>query len=81
MKQLRSGSKDACWEEYFSNPNSFWDNRLNKRNSRAPDFRHKVTRQALWVDGWYTPEWIKERLRYGGDGVNACVPLVCSKMR
>ena len=30
-------------------------------NSRSPDFRHKVTKKVLWIDGWYTPAWVKLR--------------------
>ena len=30
-------------------------------NSRSPDFKHKVTKKVLWIDGWYTPAWVKQR--------------------
>ncbi|KAG0592855.1 hypothetical protein KC19_1G285400 [Ceratodon purpureus] len=51
------------WEEYFSGPSQWWDNRNRKGNPRAPDFKHKVTGEALWIDGWYTPEWVKEKFQ------------------
>ena len=53
---------DHSWHEYFADPSQWWDNRGNKRNLRAPDFKHRVSKKALWVDGWYTPKWAKERL-------------------
>lgn len=28
-------------------------------NPGSPDFRHKVTRGALWLDAWSTPQWAK----------------------
>ena len=30
-------------------------------NSGSPDFRHKVTKKVLRIDGWYTPAWVKLR--------------------
>ena len=30
-------------------------------NSGSPDFRHKVAKKVLWIDGWYTPAWVKLR--------------------
>lgn len=34
-------------------------------NSKLPDFKHKATKEALWVDGWSTPPWVKARLTQG----------------
>jgi hypothetical protein len=31
-------------------------------NPKSPDFKHKVTKKALWVDGWSTPPWVKAAL-------------------
>jgi len=28
-------------------------------NPKSPDFKHKVAKEALWVDGWSTPPWVK----------------------
>ena len=30
-------------------------------NAGSPDFRHKVSKKVLWIDGWYTPAWVKLR--------------------
>lgn len=37
-------------------------------NSNTPDFKHKVTRKALWLDGWSTPSWVKEELLVSSGG-------------
>jgi hypothetical protein len=54
-------SEEQIWLEYFEDPAQWWDNRLTKRNVKAPDFKHKVTKRALWINGWYTPEWVRVR--------------------
>jgi hypothetical protein len=42
---------DRCWKEYFSNPSLWWNNRNNKKNPKALDFKHKISKEALWIDG------------------------------
>jgi len=32
-------------------------------NPKSPDFKHKVTKEVLWVDGWSTPPWVKAMLK------------------
>jgi len=32
-------------------------------NPKLPDFKHKVTKKALWVDVWSTPPWVKAMLK------------------
>ena len=39
-------------------PEEWWDNRTTRSNPRAPDFKHKRTRRALWIDNWETPDWV-----------------------
>ena len=50
-----AGDMAALWEEFRGSPQSFWDNRENKRNPRAPDFKHKQTGKGLWMES--APEW------------------------
>jgi hypothetical protein len=59
-------SEDDYWELYFSDPSQWWDNRLSKKNPKAPDFKHKTLKKALWIQGWYTPEWVKEKFSLAG---------------
>ncbi|KAJ7977314.1 protein OSB2, chloroplastic-like [Quillaja saponaria] len=50
------------WQAFFANPVDWWDNRKNKRNPKYPDFKHKDTGEALWVEGRYNPPWVKSQL-------------------
>lgn len=52
------------WLDYFDNPTSYWDNRANKRNPRAPDFKHKERNDALWIGGRDTPAWVVPQLEF-----------------
>mmetsp|Transcript_38482 Transcript_38482/g.46455 ORF Transcript_38482/g.46455 Transcript_38482/m.46455 type:complete len:327 (+) Transcript_38482:89-1069(+) len=60
-------NKTEYWNQLFDHPNNFWDNRLGKRNPRAPDFKHKEDNTALWLDSYDTPPWVVERLVELGD--------------
>jgi len=54
------------WSDFFNEPDQYWDNRALKasgeRSPRYPDFKHKTTQEALWVDSWDSPKWIQETL-------------------
>eukprot|EP00250_Pteridium_aquilinum_P007772 c17427_g4_i1 orf=260-685(+) len=54
---------EFLWKEYFRDPSQFQDHRSSKRGPRSPDFRHKQTREPLWIDAWHNPLWVKEELR------------------
>lgn len=57
------------WMEFFSNTNGYWDNRHNKRNPRAPDFKHKDEKDTvLWLDSRDTPSWVAAQLQKAGLG-------------
>lgn len=47
--------RDQLWEEYKQQPTNFWDNRAKKLNPKAPDFKHKVSGEGLWVSS--SPAW------------------------
>ncbi|KAI5065602.1 hypothetical protein GOP47_0020297 [Adiantum capillus-veneris] len=51
------------WKEYFRDPTQWWDNRTSKTSPSFPDFKHKVTRDPLWIDGRCTPSWVHEELK------------------
>jgi len=63
--------KDALWRSVFDAPDRWWDNRENKRNPRAPDFKHKDTGEGLWLTGRDTPPWVMERMMGGAAGAGA----------
>lgn len=56
------GSIEELWQAFFANPVDWWDNRKNKKNPKYPDFKHKDTGEALWVEGRYNPPWVKSQL-------------------
>lgn len=49
------------WQMFFANPHEWWDNRKNKVNSKSPDFKHKDTGEALWIN-IEDPPWITKQL-------------------
>ncbi|XP_050369797.1 LOW QUALITY PROTEIN: protein OSB4, chloroplastic-like [Argentina anserina] len=53
--QSNEGRGDKSWKDLVENPDKWWDNRLDKRNAKAPDFKHKETKEALWLSS--SPEW------------------------
>ncbi|XP_076960962.1 protein OSB1, mitochondrial-like [Bidens hawaiensis] len=57
-----TGSVEKLWQEFFANPVDWWDNRKNKRSPNYPDFKHKDTGEALWVEGRMNPSWVKSEL-------------------
>lgn len=57
-----TGSIEELWQAFFANPVDWWDNRKDKRNPKYPDFKHKDTGEALWVEGRYNPSWVKSQL-------------------
>jgi hypothetical protein len=52
---------DLYWKHLVDHPEEWWDNRVTRRNPRAPDFKHRVSRQALWIDNPQTPDWVRLR--------------------
>ncbi|KAF3325311.1 hypothetical protein FCM35_KLT10382 [Carex littledalei] len=65
FKFAKIGSKVAVekrWQAFFANPLDWWDNRRNKKNPNAPDFKHKDTNEALWINSKYIPDWVISQL-------------------
>jgi hypothetical protein len=59
-KQAKENKGDESWNDLLQNPTKWWDNRLDKRNERAPDFKHKDTGAGLWLKG--SPSWVLPKL-------------------
>jgi hypothetical protein len=55
---------DHLWRDLSDNFGQWWDNRKDKRNPRAPDFKRKNDGEALWLDSKSTPTWAKQQ--FGG---------------
>ncbi|XP_037408368.1 protein OSB2, chloroplastic-like isoform X2 [Triticum dicoccoides] len=49
------------WQSLVDSPQSWWDNRADKRSPKAPDFKHKDTGEALWLSP-KTPSWVTDAL-------------------
>ncbi|KAJ7568200.1 hypothetical protein O6H91_01G022800 [Diphasiastrum complanatum] len=72
---------ERLWQEFFSDPSQWWDNRFTKKSPKYPDFKHKSTLEGLWVDSWLNPSWVKEKMAsmalghvQSGDGLRSRVP-------
>lgn len=57
----RKRDRLLLWQVFFANPSEWWDNRHNKRHPKSPDFRHKDTKECLWIEA-DDPPWIKKQL-------------------
>ncbi|KAK7260305.1 hypothetical protein RIF29_26251 [Crotalaria pallida] len=55
-------ANSELWNAFFANPGEWWDNRKNKKNPKGPDFKHKDTGEALWIEGRSNPPWVKSQL-------------------
>ncbi|PIN18473.1 hypothetical protein CDL12_08845 [Handroanthus impetiginosus] len=58
---------ENSWKNLVENPDKWWDNRMKKKNPKAPDFRHKETGEALWLNN--LPEWALSKIPPMKDGV------------
>lgn len=52
---------EDLWRNLVDNPSKWWDNRSNKLKPNSPDFKHKDTGDALWLNS-YTPQWVLQKL-------------------
>ena len=50
-------SSEELWRHLVEFLEEWWDNRTTRRNPKAPDFKHKTTRVAFWINNYQTPEW------------------------
>ncbi|XP_068657602.1 protein OSB1, mitochondrial-like [Aristolochia californica] len=50
------------WQIFFANPQEWWDNRKCKNSSKSPDFKHKDTKESLWISS-SDPPWVKLQLQ------------------
>ncbi|KFK44893.1 hypothetical protein AALP_AA1G316600 [Arabis alpina] len=57
-KQPKAG--EESWKDLVGNMSNWWDNRLIKKNVKAPDFKHKDTGVVIWLSD--CPSWVIEKL-------------------
>jgi hypothetical protein len=48
-KNERNANKRWAVARIASHPDEWWDNRQNKRNPKAPDYKHKETGMGVWL--------------------------------
>lgn len=53
---------EKLWQAFFANPSDWWDNRSSKKGPKYPDFKHKLTGEALWIESYVSPTWVKSQL-------------------
>ncbi|XP_076914622.1 protein OSB2, chloroplastic-like [Bidens hawaiensis] len=54
--QPNKSEKDGeFWKHLIENPNKWWDNRVDKKNVKGPDFKNKDSGKALWLTD--APSW------------------------
>ncbi|KAF5193359.1 Osb3 protein [Thalictrum thalictroides] len=56
----QADSKDDPWKSLVEKPDKWWDNRSKKMNPKSPDFKHKETGEALWLNK--SPAWVSDKL-------------------
>ncbi|XP_076910472.1 protein OSB2, chloroplastic-like [Bidens hawaiensis] len=54
-KPNKSEKDGEFWKHLIENPNKWWDNRLDKKNAKGPDFKNKDSGKALWLTS--APSW------------------------
>lgn len=64
----RAAKRRAEWDSFFEKPEEWWDNRDNKKNAKAPDFKHKTSRDALWIESKLNPPGLVERIKEMDEG-------------
>ncbi|XP_044509029.1 protein OSB2, chloroplastic-like isoform X2 [Mangifera indica] len=59
-KQKNAKEGDKLWKDLTENPKKWWDNRLEKKNKKSPDFKHKDSGEGLWLGD--APDWVLKML-------------------
>ncbi|MCO5551378.1 hypothetical protein L7F22_004880, partial [Adiantum nelumboides] len=54
--------KESSWKDFFRDPSMWWDNRSSKRSPTQPDFKHRLTKEPLWIDSRDNPPWVHDEL-------------------
>ncbi|MCO5550988.1 hypothetical protein L7F22_004483 [Adiantum nelumboides] len=60
------------WKDFFGDYSEWWDYRRIKPSPRHPDFKHKVTKDPLWMDSRHNPPWVMEELVSRGLAADCC---------
>lgn len=58
----KSDRQQSLWQDFLLHPSDWQDCRQEKKNSQDPDFRHKRTKEALWLGHRKNPPATKSQL-------------------
>ncbi|CAL4943209.1 unnamed protein product [Urochloa decumbens] len=61
LKEKRYIDRLHLWQVFFANPYEWWDNRQSKLWASSPDFKHKDTREKIWLQP-DDPPWVRKQL-------------------
>ncbi|RLN39331.1 protein OSB1, mitochondrial-like isoform X2 [Panicum miliaceum] len=61
LKENKCIKRLRLWHVFFANPYEWWDNRQSKRYVNSPDFKHKDTRERIWLRP-DDPPWVHKQL-------------------
>ncbi|KAK8444620.1 hypothetical protein SEVIR_9G167100v4 [Setaria viridis] len=61
LKEKRHIDQLHLWQVFFANPYEWWDNRQSKPWANYPDFKHKDTREKIWLQP-DDPPWVRKQL-------------------
>ncbi|XP_051124675.1 protein OSB3, chloroplastic/mitochondrial-like [Andrographis paniculata] len=59
-KKIGGRGREDLWKNLVDCWSMWWDNRLDKRNPKAPDFKHKETGEGVWLNE--LPDWVLIKL-------------------
>jgi hypothetical protein len=61
LKENECIGRLRLWQVFFANPYEWWDNRQSKTWANYPDFKHKDTREKIWLRP-DDPPWVRKQL-------------------
>uniref|UniRef100_A0A0A9D157 Uncharacterized protein n=1 Tax=Arundo donax TaxID=35708 RepID=A0A0A9D157_ARUDO len=61
LKENKYMDRLRLWQVFLANPYEWWDNRGSKPYANYPDFKHKDTREKLWLHP-DDPPWVRKQL-------------------
>lgn len=62
--RVEGARQDLLWRQFFLDTALCWDIRHHKsnRNPRSRDFRHKLSKEVLWLNCVWKPDWVDAQL-------------------
>ncbi|KAI4997911.1 hypothetical protein ZWY2020_053253 [Hordeum vulgare] len=62
LEETKCRERLRLWQVFFASPYEWWDNRQYKPYAGCPDFKHKDTREQLWLHP-DDPPWVIKQLK------------------